>query len=121
MIFIFHPIDKNIKNIKNLCVYPENHCMIKTFSWATEDRMCFQGNSISATFLTLWKESLNSDGQQLHQYQQNEQAPLTSNHWAPQNATTYDVGNKVIMQVQQRGGLKPVNEIPPLLIIWSPS
>jgi hypothetical protein len=26
-------------------------------------------------FSILWKESLNSDGQQLHQYQQNEQPP----------------------------------------------
>ena len=34
----------------------------------------------------LWKESLNNDGQQLHQYQQNEQPPLTSN-----NTTTYRV------------------------------
>ena len=51
----------------------------------------------------------------------------TNKHLLPQTiehhktATTYDVGNKVIMQVQQRSGLKPVNEIPPLLIIWSPS
>ena len=29
----------------------------------------------------LSKESLNSDGQQLHQYQQYEQPTLTSNHW----------------------------------------
>jgi hypothetical protein len=28
----------------------------------------------------LRKESLNSDGQQFNQYQQNEQSPLTSNH-----------------------------------------
>jgi hypothetical protein len=27
------------------------------------------------------KESLNSDGQQYRQYPQNEQPPLTSNHW----------------------------------------
>ena len=26
----------------------------------------------------IWKESLNIDGQQSHQYQQNEQSPLTS-------------------------------------------
>jgi len=31
-------------------------------------------------FLKLSKESLNSDGQQFHQYQQNEQSPLTSTH-----------------------------------------
>ena len=29
----------------------------------------------------LWKESLNNDGQQFYQYQQNEQSPLTLNHW----------------------------------------
>jgi hypothetical protein len=28
-----------------------------------------------------FKESLNSDGQQFHQYQQNKQLHLTSNHW----------------------------------------
>jgi len=81
--------------------------------------MCFQCNRISATFLTLRKESLYCDGQQFHQYQQNEQVPQTIEHH--KTATTYDVGNKVSIQVQQRGGLKPVNEIPPLLIIWSPS
>jgi hypothetical protein len=33
----------------------------------------------SIWFLTnLWKESLNSEGQQFHQYQQNEQPPLSS-------------------------------------------
>ena len=31
--------------------------------------------------LILWKESLNSDGQQFHQYQQNEQKHLTSTRW----------------------------------------
>jgi hypothetical protein len=30
--------------------------------------------------MPLWKESLNNDCQQFHQYQQNEQPPLTSNH-----------------------------------------
>jgi hypothetical protein len=33
------------------------------------------------SYVWLWKESLNSDGQQFHRYKQNEQAPLTSNHW----------------------------------------
>jgi hypothetical protein len=32
-------------------------------------------------FQTLWKENFNSDGQQFHQYQQNEQSPLVSTHW----------------------------------------
>jgi hypothetical protein len=36
------------------------------------------------------EESLNSDGQQFHQYQQNEQPPLTAN-----NTMTYGVGNQV--------------------------
>ena len=31
-------------------------------------------------FEILGKENLNSDGQQIHQYQQNKQPPLTSNH-----------------------------------------
>ena len=32
----------------------------------------------------LWKESLNSDGQQFHQYQQNKQLVLILNHWQTQ-------------------------------------
>ena len=32
-------------------------------------------------FYTLWKEYLNSDGQQFHQYQQNKQSPLILSHW----------------------------------------
>ena len=28
-----------------------------------------------------WKESMDSDAQQLNQYQQYEHSPLTSNHW----------------------------------------
>ena len=34
----------------------------------------------------LWQECLNGQGKQIHQYQQNEQSPLASNHW------TCDVG-----------------------------
>jgi hypothetical protein len=33
--------------------------------------------------------SLNSDYQQLHHYQQNEQLPLTSNHWIQKENTMY--------------------------------
>jgi hypothetical protein len=33
------------------------------------------------TSIQLWKESLNKDGQQVQQYQQNEQSPLTLTHW----------------------------------------
>lgn len=62
--------------------------------------------------LALWKESLDSDVQQLHQYQQNGQPSLTSNH-APQNRTTnqHDMGNPGagLGQTQNRGGIKQVN------------
>jgi len=34
-----------------------------------------------STVLRLWKESLNCDGQQFYQYEQNEHLPLTSNRW----------------------------------------
>jgi hypothetical protein len=40
----------------------------------------FVGN-FTEKYTHLWKESLNSDGKQLHQYQQNKEPPLTSNHW----------------------------------------
>ena len=35
--------------------------------------------------LTLWKESLNSTGQQFHQYQRNEQSSLTEHNKRPQH------------------------------------
>jgi len=38
-------------------------------------------------YMKLWKESLNSDVQQFHQYQQNKQSPLTSNHWTQKETT----------------------------------
>jgi hypothetical protein len=34
---------------------------------------------------------------QFHQYQQNEQSPLTSYHWAQKKTTTYDVGNPILV------------------------
>ena len=40
-----------------------------------------------------WKESLNNDGQQFHQYQQDEQSPLIITHLTQKEITTYDVGN----------------------------
>ena len=57
------------------------------------------------TFL-LWKESLNSDGKQCHQYQQNEQSPATFTYWT-QKDTPYDVGNPGygLEQVQECSGL----------------
>jgi hypothetical protein len=35
------------------------------------------------------KKGLNSDGQQFHQYQQNEQLPFICNHWTQEKTTTY--------------------------------
>ena len=63
-------------------------------------------------FLILWKESLNSDGQQFHQYQQNDQSPLTEHKKTL--LTTYDVGNPCsgLEQAYRYGGFKPVNGIP---------
>ena len=51
------------------------------------------------------KESLNSDGHQFHQYQQNEQSPLILTELTEHNKTTFDVGNPVpvLEQVQHCG------------------
>ena len=42
-------------------------------STSKRDEFCFNSR--------LWKESLNSDGQQFHHYQQNGQSTVTSSHW----------------------------------------
>ena len=59
---------------------------------------------------SLWKESLNSDGQQIHRYQQ------TNNHRKSLyfKKKTYDVGNpgSGLGQAQISWGAKPVNGIP---------
>ena len=56
----------------------------------------------------LRKESFNSDGHQLHQYQQSEQSPLILTEHI-----TCDVGNQSpgLGHPQTCGGVKPVNEI----------
>ena len=46
----------------------------------------------------IWKESLNSDGQQFYQYQQNEQLPLTLKPLNTKKTATYGVGNPVCKQ-----------------------
>ena len=38
-------------------------------------------SSSTGNIVDIMKESLNSDGQQFHQYQQKEQPFLTSKHW----------------------------------------
>jgi hypothetical protein len=72
---------------------------------------------------SLWKESLNSDDHQFHQYQQSEQSPLILTEVAEhKKTTTYDVGNPGpnLEQKQTFGGIKPVNGIP-FLITGSPA
>jgi len=64
------------------------------------------------TFLILWQESLNSDSQQFHQYQQNDQSPLTEHK--KKLTTTYEVGNpgSGLGQAHRYDGFEPVNGIP---------
>ena len=62
-------------------------------------------------FFKLWIGSLNSDGQQFPQYQQNEKSPLSSNHRAKKKTSAYDdIGNPgpVLGQVQKCGRVKAV-------------
>jgi len=61
------------------------------------------------TNINLWKENLNSYGQQFHQYQQNEQSPLTSNRWKfKKKIMTYGIGNPGpgLGQTQKCGRIK---------------
>ena len=61
----------------------------------------------------LWKESLGNDGHQFHQYQQNEQSPLTLNSLIQKD---HAIGNQVpgLGQTRKYGGAKPVNGVPTL-------
>jgi len=66
------------------------------------------------------KESLNSDGHQFHQYQQNEQSPvilteLTEHKKRPLHHTC-DIGNPGpgLEKAQKCDGLKPLNGMPTL-------
>jgi hypothetical protein len=62
----------------------------------------------------LSKYVLNSDSQQFHQYQQNEQSPLTSHIGTDtKNTTTYDIGNPgpCLGQTPNCGGVKSLNGI----------
>ena len=54
---------------------------------------CIRSTSF-LTKCTLWKESLNSDGQQIYQYQQNKQPHRTSNLWTLERLWhNYEDGN----------------------------
>ena len=65
----------------------------------------------NSTSINKTKERLNSDGQQFHQYQQNEQPPLTFTHWILKKTMTYDIGDPDpgLNQAKKCGGVKPVN------------
>ena len=41
----------------------------------------------------VWNESVNSEDQLFHQYQQSKQSSVTSTHWTQTKPTTYDIGN----------------------------
>ena len=58
----------------------------------------------------LSKKSLNSDGQQLHKYQQYEQPTLTSNHWTQND---HDIWNPVpgLGRTQTCGKIKLVMDV----------
>ena len=50
---------------------------------------------ISLLVSSVMKRKLNHDGQQYHKYQQDQQSPLTTNHWTPKHAMTYGDRNQV--------------------------
>ena len=50
-------------------------------------------NNINSTNINKTKGSLISDGQQFHQYQQNELSLLTLTHWRQRMNTTNDIEN----------------------------
>ena len=67
----------------------------------------------------IWKESLNSDGEQFHQYQQNEPSPLTFKLYSlntNKKTTRYKVGNlgHDLGQAQKYVVVKLVTMIPSL-------
>ena len=58
------------------------------------------------------KKGLNSDGQQYHQYQQNEQSQLTSTHWTEKKPTAYVENPRPASgQAQQCYGVQSVKRI----------
>jgi hypothetical protein len=67
----------------------------------------------SSLFRLLWKESLNCDGLQFHQYQENKQSAPTFSLNPKIKNTTYDVKNpgRGLEQLQECQKVKPVNGI----------
>jgi hypothetical protein len=58
-----------LRNVKCICTRLSSLSISKTCSY----KFCI--------YRQLWKEWLNSDGQQFYQYQQNKQSPLSLTHW----------------------------------------
>ena len=66
------------------------------FGKTVTQRNKYKCNYTMHTCYMYYEISLNSDGQQFHQYQQNDPSPsLTNTHTHTKNTTTYDIGNPV--------------------------
>jgi hypothetical protein len=46
--------------------------------------------------IKLWKERLKIDGQQFHQYQENEQSPLILTHWTQKRPRDMKLGSQIL-------------------------
>ena len=78
------------------------------------DKICPRGRfRIVVECIYAYYESLNSDGQQFHKYQQNEQSPLTFTHRTQKRQTKYDIGNQGLGlgQAYKCGGFQSVKGI----------
>jgi hypothetical protein len=62
----------------------------------------------------LWNQSLNSDGQQLDQYQQSAQWSLTLTHWTQKD---HDIWRPGLGQAQKYGRVKPLSVFVPFYLV----
>ena len=70
-----HYMTKKIATLESLLKTKFEFCVLYGLS-----QTVFVYNPQDVVNKRLWKENLNDDGQRFHQYQQNNQSPLTSNH-----------------------------------------
>ena len=70
--------------------------------------MFFALGSYCKKSFMVWNESVNSEDQQFHQYQQSKQSSVTSTHWTQKKPMTYDIGNPGpgLEQAQKSVGIK---------------
>jgi hypothetical protein len=80
-------------NIFNGCQATNDQSIIYTVYWQISDIKEHQRVIIVISWI-LRKESLNSDGQQFYQYQQNVQPPLNSLNIKKEKTMIYNVGNQ---------------------------